>query len=150
MLSYDNRALALGSSHANSAQVSPGSPTMGNNMASMEHMVGDHMLSSGLHKVPSQPRQRTEHQHIWLITGPAGCGKSTVAQHVAESLKLPYIEGDEVSLQQLTPTPALVANYHTTVPPPSEYREDVKRHPAYRPRPLGLAHHPAPRCDEGT
>ncbi|KAI0535725.1 P-loop containing nucleoside triphosphate hydrolase protein [Xylaria digitata] len=32
--------------------------------------------------------------HIWLVTGPAGCGKTTVAQHLSESLKLPYLEGD--------------------------------------------------------
>ncbi|KAH6719194.1 P-loop containing nucleoside triphosphate hydrolase protein [Leptodontidium sp. MPI-SDFR-AT-0119] len=41
----------------------------------------------------SQPK--TEHNHIWLITGPAGCGKSTVAQFLAKSMNLPYIEGDE-------------------------------------------------------
>lgn len=33
--------------------------------------------------------------HIWLVTGPAGCGKSTVAQYLANSLNLPYVEGDE-------------------------------------------------------
>lgn len=36
-----------------------------------------------------------KHHHIWLVTGPAGCGKSTVAKHVADSLNMPYIEGDE-------------------------------------------------------
>lgn len=36
-----------------------------------------------------------KHHHIWLITGPAGCGKSTVAQYIAKSMDLPYIEGDE-------------------------------------------------------
>ncbi|KAH7035305.1 thermoresistant gluconokinase [Microdochium trichocladiopsis] len=35
------------------------------------------------------------HHHIWLVTGPAGCGKSTVASHLATSLNLPYVEGDE-------------------------------------------------------
>ncbi|CAJ2501790.1 Uu.00g046430.m01.CDS01 [Anthostomella pinea] len=35
------------------------------------------------------------HHHIWLVTGPAGCGKTTVAKHLSTSLKLPYIEGDE-------------------------------------------------------
>lgn len=35
-------------------------------------------------------------KHIWVITGPAGCGKTTVANHLASALKLPYIEGDEV------------------------------------------------------
>lgn len=37
------------------------------------------------------------HHHVWLVTGPAGCGKTTVAQHVAKVLDLPYVEGDDVS-----------------------------------------------------
>lgn len=36
------------------------------------------------------------HRHIWIITGPAGCGKSTIAQYLAENLSIPFIEGDEV------------------------------------------------------
>ncbi|KAI5926845.1 P-loop containing nucleoside triphosphate hydrolase protein [Camillea tinctor] len=36
-----------------------------------------------------------KYHHIWLVTGPAGCGKSTVAKHLSEALNLPYIEGDE-------------------------------------------------------
>ncbi|KUI66213.1 hypothetical protein VM1G_01768 [Cytospora mali] len=36
-----------------------------------------------------------KHHHIWLVTGPAGCGKTTVAKHVADNLNMPYIEGDE-------------------------------------------------------
>jgi gluconokinase len=36
--------------------------------------------------------------HIWLVTGPAGCGKTTVAEHLSTSLNLPYLEGDSVSL----------------------------------------------------
>ncbi|KAK4988919.1 hypothetical protein LTR66_007200 [Elasticomyces elasticus] len=35
-----------------------------------------------------------EHRHIWIITGPAGCGKTTVAEYVAGQLSLPYLEGD--------------------------------------------------------
>lgn len=35
--------------------------------------------------------------HIWLVTGPAGCGKTTVAEHLATALNFPYIEGDSVS-----------------------------------------------------
>ncbi|KAJ8128547.1 hypothetical protein O1611_g5087 [Lasiodiplodia mahajangana] len=32
--------------------------------------------------------------HIWLVTGPAGCGKTTVAEYLSEALDLPYLEGD--------------------------------------------------------
>lgn len=35
-------------------------------------------------------------EHIWIITGPAGCGKTTVAQYLAKELSLPYVEGDDV------------------------------------------------------
>lgn len=41
----------------------------------------------------SQPKA---HRHMWIITGPAGCGKTTVAQYLAKNLNVPYIEGDEV------------------------------------------------------
>lgn len=34
---------------------------------------------------------------MWIITGPAGCGKSTVAQYLSKELSIPYIEGDDVS-----------------------------------------------------
>lgn len=43
---------------------------------------------------------QTHHQrqhHLWLVTGPAGSGKTTVAEHLATALQLPYIEGDLVS-----------------------------------------------------
>lgn len=35
-----------------------------------------------------------DYHHIWLVTGPAGCGKSTVAEYLANTLGMPYIEGD--------------------------------------------------------
>lgn len=52
-----------------------------------------------VHMEPVAPNgnAHTKHHHIWLVTGPAGCGKSTVAKYVADCLSLPYIEGDEVS-----------------------------------------------------
>lgn len=36
-------------------------------------------------------------EHIFLVTGPAGCGKTTVAQFLAEQMNAPYVEGDDVS-----------------------------------------------------
>jgi gluconokinase len=41
---------------------------------------------------------RPVHRHLFIVTGPAGCGKSTVAKFLAESQDFPYIEGDEVGL----------------------------------------------------
>lgn len=41
-------------------------------------------------------KQDTKHTHIWLVSGPAGCGKSTVAEFVSKTLSVPYLEGDEV------------------------------------------------------
>ncbi|EEQ90467.1 thermoresistant gluconokinase [Blastomyces dermatitidis ER-3] len=34
-------------------------------------------------------------QHIWIITGPAGCGKTTVAKSLSKKLQVEYIEGDD-------------------------------------------------------
>jgi len=42
-----------------------------------------------------QPTKPTHSRHILIITGPAGCGKSSVAKYLATSLNLPYIEGDD-------------------------------------------------------
>ena len=33
---------------------------------------------------------------MWIVTGPAGCGKSTVAEYLAKELEIPFIEGDDV------------------------------------------------------
>jgi len=46
-------------------------------------------------KVHSRPTPRPSYRHIFIITGPAGCGKSSVAIHLAKQLDLPYIEGDD-------------------------------------------------------
>ncbi|KAF2264509.1 carbohydrate kinase [Lojkania enalia] len=35
------------------------------------------------------------HHHILIVTGPAGCGKSTVAKFLAERYGFDYIEGDD-------------------------------------------------------
>lgn len=77
--------------------------------------------------------------HIWLVTGPAGCGKSTVGKYLATSLNLPYIEGDEVSTSNSW---IIIATGLTRciVPPESKCREDEQRYPPYRCRSVGLAH----------
>ncbi|KAK7207595.1 P-loop containing nucleoside triphosphate hydrolase protein [Myxozyma melibiosi] len=33
---------------------------------------------------------------IWVIAGPAGCGKTTVAEYVSKTLEAPFVEGDSL------------------------------------------------------
>jgi len=56
-------------------------------------LVKNHKAINSIH-MNNFPKQE-QHQHIWIITGPAGCGKTTVAQYLAAELALPYIEGDD-------------------------------------------------------
>ena len=63
----------------------------------------DHMSNGIPQKTLPQRHPNTDHRHIWLITGPAGCGKSTVAEYIAEALNLPYIEGDNVRKAEFQP-----------------------------------------------
>ncbi|KAJ9484999.1 hypothetical protein VN97_g8357 [Penicillium thymicola] len=37
----------------------------------------------------------TQMQHIWVVTGPAGCGKSTVGNVLRTELAIPFLEGDD-------------------------------------------------------
>lgn len=64
---------------------------------------------SGMNGNMQPPHQ---HRHIWIITGPAGCGKTTVAQYLAKELSLPYIEGDDVSssAHHVTPHSSIAAS----------------------------------------
>ena len=52
---------------------------------------------------PSAPSAASDHRRegLWIIImGVAGCGKSTLARHVAEALKLTFIEGDQFHSQE--------------------------------------------------
>ncbi|KAI5369688.1 Putative carbohydrate kinase, thermoresistant glucokinase [Septoria linicola] len=42
----------------------------------------------------SLSRWESQHKHIWFITGPAGCGKTSVAEYLHSKFALPYLEGD--------------------------------------------------------
>jgi gluconokinase len=50
--------------------------------------------------MPTQKSFRSDpmprHRHLFIVTGPAGCGKSTIAKYLADEFQFPYIEGDEV------------------------------------------------------
>ena len=60
--------------------------------------------TNGTIMTPSTPNQGQfmerghVHRHMWIVTGPAGCGKTTIAEFLAAELGLPYIEGDDVSI----------------------------------------------------
>lgn len=57
-------------------------------------------LTNGTNGVTSsKPAQM---QHIWVVTGPAGCGKSTVGNVLRTELGVPFLEGDDVSTSLYT------------------------------------------------
>lgn len=64
-----------------------------------------HTFSSPLQQPPplitplsartDQLMTREHVKHMWVITGPAGSGKTTVAKYLASELDFPYVEGDD-------------------------------------------------------
>ncbi|KAJ5729986.1 Shikimate kinase [Penicillium malachiteum] len=46
--------------------------------------------------IPQKGNTVADIQHIWVVTGPAGCGKSTVGQVLRNKLDVPFLEGDDV------------------------------------------------------
>jgi len=84
MLSYDRSTMGQSNQTPSTADHLPITTTPSKAMA------------NGISHAPNK-QPETEHHHIWLVTGPAGCGKSTVAQYIAQSLHLPFLEGDDVS-----------------------------------------------------
>jgi hypothetical protein len=65
-------------------------PSLSPNMATLGTTNGT------VHNTLLSDSQPSQQRHIWIIGGPAGTGKSTVAKHIADSTGMPYIEGDEV------------------------------------------------------
>lgn len=64
----------------------------------------------------TQSNQLSPIQHIWVVTGPAGCGKSTVGQAIRQELNLPFLEGDDVrenTLMNVKKAPSL--EMHPTI-----------------------------------
>jgi gluconokinase len=59
--------------------------------------TADHLPSAA---APNRSSQH-QHHHLFIVTGPAGCGKSTVGQFIAKTMNLPFVEGDEVRLLPL-------------------------------------------------
>ncbi|KAK0733896.1 P-loop containing nucleoside triphosphate hydrolase protein [Lasiosphaeria miniovina] len=96
MLSYDSPVSVNGQSSAASTIMS----ATRQNMASTPKTVrlpapalSNGSLTNGA--ASSTNASLAKQHHIWLVTGPAGCGKSTVAKYLATCLHIPYIEGDE-------------------------------------------------------
>ncbi|KAF2667640.1 shikimate kinase [Microthyrium microscopicum] len=50
--------------------------------------------------MPRTSRGRFLHKHLFIVTGPAGCGKTTVAKHLSKLFDLPYLEGDNYHPQE--------------------------------------------------
>ncbi|KAI9679037.1 MAG: hypothetical protein M1829_001707 [Trizodia sp. TS-e1964] len=75
------------------------------------------LVAAAAFRPPTAPR------HVWFVTGPAGCGKTTTAKFLAHKLGLPFIEGDEVSRPAWTPR-------HTPDQPPANPPALRQFHPA--------------------
>ncbi|MCJ1400189.1 hypothetical protein MMC11_003393 [Xylographa trunciseda] len=67
-------------------RLSPTMPSLASNYADMN---GGPQMRAALQQ------NQLHHRHMWIITGPAGCGKSSVAEYLAKELSIPYIEGDD-------------------------------------------------------
>lgn len=94
MLSSYNSPVAVGPTSPKLAANSSTAPTTTSVLSNGVKSVNSINGVNGVNGVTAEA-QNGNHCHIWLVTGPAGCGKSTVALHLANSLNLPYVEGDE-------------------------------------------------------
>ncbi|KAH8788659.1 thermoresistant glucokinase family carbohydrate kinase [Diaporthe sp. PMI_573] len=93
MLSYDSPISVNGPSPVSPTTMSPNRPVISSSKPVRHTKQAD--IAKSNNTMATYTRDQTKHHHIWLVTGPAGCGKSTVAKHIADSLGMSYIEGDD-------------------------------------------------------
>ncbi|KPM38932.1 hypothetical protein AK830_g7644 [Neonectria ditissima] len=84
MLSYDSSSLPIKAARASASVSSPTTTTAPSPLSTQP----------SLNSATANGHEAKDQQHIWLVTGPAGCGKSTIAEYLANTLNMPYIEGD--------------------------------------------------------
>lgn len=94
MLSYDSPVSVNGQSPASPTNITTARQVMASKSL-LSSRTADMSMNGSL-ATPNTSVAHPAHHHVWFVTGPAGCGKSTVAMHVAEALNMPYLEGDEV------------------------------------------------------
>lgn len=74
-----------------------------------------------------------QHRHIWIVTGPAGCGKTTVAEYLSKHFSLPYLEGDSVSFEKETSSPSPIRTTHlSSFPLPLSHTSNSTTIPAVK------------------
>ncbi|CAM1506766.1 Fc.00g064070.m01.CDS01 [Cosmosporella sp. VM-42] len=89
MLSYDSPFPVKGQKAPTATSLPPSFESPSSKGSVMAAPKSSHVSASA-----NVHQHQHRYHHIWLVTGPAGCGKTTVAEYLADSLGMPYIEGD--------------------------------------------------------
>lgn len=78
-----------------SAGERPPQPSMNGTVKDLNQATLNHRsTAAAMWQTPKSAEQTVK--HIWIITGPAGSGKSTVGRGLQQELDLPFLEGDDV------------------------------------------------------
>lgn len=117
MLSYDPPVSVNGQTPASPTNITTTRQAMASKSLRSSKPV-DMTMASNVTSAASLP-SHPAHHHIWLVTGPAGCGKTMVASHLAEALNIPYVEGDEVR--------SIALSHHPLPSSVKEKREERKK-----------------------